>query len=128
MLSLLRTSILASGALILAIGIIVLAFVAGTTRNADAQYPRTNGAWMQPRASNYYWAAQNGTFGAVPTTVKAVCQTGYRVDSGGFRSYAGSEQLDIYISAPADVDRGWEIRGKSSGSTAILVYAHCVSP
>jgi hypothetical protein len=122
-----RTSILASGALILAIGAIAFGFVVGTTHNADAQFTRTNGAGMQPRASSYYWATQNGTLDTLASSTTATCTTGYRVVSGGYRAYAGDEQVSIYITAPADVNRGWEIRGTSNRKIPILVYAHCVS-
>jgi len=49
------------------------------------------------------------------------------VVSGGYRAYAGNEQVNIYITAPYEVNRGWEIRGTSSRKISILVYAHCVS-
>ena len=120
-----RNSILAIGALLLTIGAIALAFVIGTTHSADAQF--TRGALMQPRASSYYWASANGTLDTVASSTTAVCQTGYRVVGGGYRAYGSQEQIDIYITAPADVNRGWEIRGKSSSKIPILVYAHCVS-
>ena len=121
-----RTSIMAIGTLILAVGAIVFAFIAGTTHNADAQLTRTNSPWMQPRASSFYWAAQRGTFGPLASTVTATCDAGYIVDSGGYRSYTSQGQLNIYISAPASVNRGWEIRGSSDAQVAILVYAHCI--
>jgi hypothetical protein len=62
--------------MILTIGAIVFAFVAGTTHDADAQLTRTNGAWLQPRASAFYWAAKQGTFGPAATSVIATCDAG----------------------------------------------------
>jgi hypothetical protein len=121
-----RASLLATGALMLAIGAMVFAFVVGTTHNADAQLPRTSSPWIQPRASTFYWAAQTGTFGPLASSVTATCDAGYVVESGGYRSYANKDQLNIYISAPADVNRGWEIRGSSTAQVAILVYARCI--
>jgi hypothetical protein len=120
-------SILATGALVLAIVAIAFAFVVGTTHSADAQFTRSNGIQMQPRASGYYWATASGTLDTVASSTTATCQTGYRVVSGGYRAYAGQEQVSIYITAPADVNRGWEIRGTSNRKISILVYAHCVT-
>jgi len=67
MLSLLprRTSLLATGALILAIAAIAVAFVVGTTHSADAQFNRTNLGGIQPRASAYYWATAQGDLDTV---------------------------------------------------------------
>jgi hypothetical protein len=48
------------------------------------------------------------------------------VESGGYKSYTDRDQMNIYISAPADVNRGWEIRGSSTAQVAILVYARCI--
>jgi hypothetical protein len=122
-----RSSVLASGALVLAIGAIACAFLLGTTHSVDAQFMRTNVPQLQPRASSYYWATGSGNLDTVASSTTATCQTGYRVVSGGYRAYASDEQVSIYVTAPFEVNRGWEIRGTSSRKIAILVYAHCVS-
>jgi hypothetical protein len=124
-----RTSILASGALILAIGAIIFAFVLGSTHNADAQFTRTNSA-VQPHATAVVWVSQDKILPVTnfPVGLSVDCPPGFSVASGGWQYSPNDDKIVTNMSYPSPNRKSWEVIITNRNLTAKVykLYASCV--
>jgi hypothetical protein len=118
-----RTPLLAIGALVLAIGVIAFAFIAGTTRVADAQFAR-------PHASVYLWTMKTFTISSRQyTTVRIDCPFSGSPNAiaVGYRSL--SNEVVVGSSYPAGNFHGWELDAATTRPegtpSAFYVYLEC---